>query len=1306
MRPIIPLLHVGLALATFATGMTAFAADSVDYDVVRISEVSRHAGQYRPGQIIVKFTDTSRANIDTRRAPHAGVSAIDRVFSAIGVSKVESLMPLSANEQTVRAVKGFNGRPVPVRSMAKAYLLDVSADVPDAISQLASLPDVEFAEPNYLVYALGDETPDDPYYSQQWGLQDINMPALWGEPVISKDGPVIAIIDTGVDITHPDLAANIWTNPREGAGVDGYDDDANGFVDDLHGWDFVNNTGVMVDYNGHGTHCAGIAAACGFNSLGIIGANPYARIMPISVLQSNGTGDIATIIRGIDYATANGADIISMSLGTYSESAALEQALGRAYQKSIIVAAAGNDGYCLNHKHLERGQFSPRPMFPAAYTFVLGVQASTSTGSLASFSNYDDDGAIYSPYSEEKLYNYELTAPGASIISTFPNGQYKSLNGTSMATPLVAGALSRLLMAKEYPNREELFGDLINSVTSKGLLDIHAAYLKSDKDRRPSLQMITYDMEDTDGDGRADAGETIKIYPKLRNAWGVAKNIRYTIEVAETANTFCKIASGKNVEFGSVLNSYASSRAINPVEITFNPDVVDGRVCRFRLTATCDRLNTPLEQEFELTVENGVEIGGVIAEDMTLHAGVHYIVTTSLAVPEGVTLTIEPGAVIRFKKNRGLIIAGNLIADGKPGNMITFTSANSSEPIATLNFMQNSVSYCIFENLHNGGIIISDINAKKCLFRNVQSYFPIYENTFEHEKISFSNIYDVVAFNMQPMGIYNNCNVIKLTSNCNNERQSLQGKNISNSNIYNNYYHGDIDGLIVTKIYSLSHYAEIPNTYIPEHPNYLGTSVKKTAENRVLDIHWPGSASFGEYSLDNMLTRPVAEAPGIVWKVMVDGYDAQDEYDMLPPLGVGRHKFEVYFNRPMDKSVAPTIAMGVRPPYTQTAIGEDGTWNDVGDVYTAYLTINGKQKIDGVNRIYVSGARDNEYFDIPVEDVRFNVNVQATGALSSGFFGEPGLGCVKLQWEDMDMNFDDIMGYNLYRSTAEGDTIRLNEHLIESGVTSFTDYDVKTGTTYLYHYTVMTTSLTENEPSKTIAVTPLTAEMGDANGSGAVDINDILTTVNYIGGEDPKPFIFDAADMNSDTDINILDVVGIVQTVIGGEPQQVASAAQPETAYFWVEDGMLYLTTREAVGGIQVHIKADRKNSQIIPGPALAGLESMGAWVADDSEYILLSFSMNGRSIAPGTHAILQVGDMAEVVRIVLGDTSSSPREIPIEKLQGTSNILEPGVDIAGPAYSQGIYNVVGVKLADDISALESLPAGFYIVNGEKIIKK
>ena len=167
------------------------------------------------------------------------------------------------------------------------------------------------------------------------------------------------------------------------------------------------------------------------------------------------------------------------------------------------------------------------PMFPAAYTFVLGVQSSQSGGGLASFSNYDDDGAFYSGYGEDKLYNYELTAPGVKIISTFPNGQYKELSGTSMACPAVAGAISRLMQCKELGSKEELFGDLINSKTANGNLDIYKAYQMSDANRKPTLSLITYNLDDTagDGDGRPDAGETLDIYPVLRNAWG---SVSYT----------------------------------------------------------------------------------------------------------------------------------------------------------------------------------------------------------------------------------------------------------------------------------------------------------------------------------------------------------------------------------------------------------------------------------------------------------------------------------------------------------------------------------------------------------------------------------------------------------------------------------------------------------------------------------------------------------------------------------------------------------------------------------------------------------
>ncbi len=1298
MQKLTRLLCLGLATALCAMPMAA--ADS-DADVVRLSDASRF--DYRSGQVIVKFKDSSAATLGhksgVRRFRSAGVTAVDRTLAVLGVTEVENLMPLTGSAPLRRSMPAFNGRPVEARDMGKAYLLTLSADVAEAVSKLAALPDVEFAEPNYTVHALEAEVPDDPFYNQQWGLQQINMYSLWGEEVISKEGPVIAIIDTGVDIMHPDLQQNIWTNPREAAGASGYDDDANGYADDVHGWDFVNNTGVLADYNGHGTHCAGIAAATGYNGMGIIGANPFARIMPITAMQSNGSGDVGTIIKAVDYAAANGADVISMSLGTYGESVALEQALGRAYQKSIIVAAAGNDGYCLNHAHPEKGQQAPMPMFPAAYNFVLGVQAASTNNALAGFSNYDDDGATYSAYDETKLYNYEITAPGVSIISTYPNGNYRNLNGTSMATPLVAGAVSRLLMSKSVENKEEFFGDLINACKG-GVLDIYAAYKTSDADRRPELQLVTVNVDDSEGDadGRIDAGETVRFYPMLRNSWGNARNIRYSVEVAEEANTICEIAT-KEADFGLNLSSYGKAEAVNPIEIKMKPNVADGRICRFRLTATCDGMAEPLVQEFELTAENGVELTGILTSDMTLHADTHYIVTGNFAVPEGVTLTIEPGTVIKLKNEANFKAEGTLIANGLPRKMIVFTGAGGSDrDFQMIDFCYNKISYIVFEKLFGG--YNSNSGIKGCEFENV-----ICRNTIPGSIISNSrnrrwnraNIYNNTAGYMLS-NLWDetlvNCNIINNFQIFHDYRNSLQGNDLSSCNAFANFVEEDYTSLALS--------SNKTTVYTPEQPNYLGTSREDLARKTVVDINWPGSNSFGQYDLSNMLTRPSAEAHGIVWKVVVDGFDAQDEFDLLPPLGVGRHKVEVYFNRPMDKSVAPVVAMGVRPPYTQTAIGEDAAWNEAGDIYTAYVTINGRQNIDGLNRIYVAGAQDDEFFEIPLENQRFNVNVQAAGSLSTGFFGESGVGCVKLKWEDMDVNFDDILGYNIYRHTADGDTVRVNERLIEPDVTDYTDYDVRTGNTYLYNYTVMTTALKENEPSKTVAVTPLTASMGDANGDADVNVLDILATVHYIGGQEVKPFLVDAADMNADGDINILDVEGIAHTILGA-PAAAASQALPSPACWWIEGGKLYIHSSEAIGGIQVSVKADRASTAITPA-ALASMETMGQW-SSDNDYVYLAFSVSGASLPAGEYAVLDIDGDFDIDRIVLSDASATPREIPVEAApdhSGVDNVIAEGTEAA----AEGIYNIMGVKIGSSAADLDRLPAGIYIVDGEKTVKR
>ena len=1113
---------------------------------------------------------------------------------------------------------------------------------------------------------------DDPLFGQQWGLQTMKLPQLWQQPIITQKRPIIAILDTGVDIDHPDLKANIWINTKESEGAEDYDDDGNGFKDDLHGWDFVNQTGRIGDWNGHGTHCAGIAAAVGGNGIGIVGANPDALIMPVTVMQSDGTGDVATIIKGIDYAVANGADIISMSFGSYGESKAEEQALSRAYQKAVLVAAAGNDGKCLNHEHLEKGQDKPMPMYPASYTFVLGVQAMNSEGNITDWSNYDDNGPTYSAWGEDKLYNYELLAPGANIESTYPGGNYKSLNGTSMATPMVAGALSRLIQSKEYANKEYLFGDLINACSSTGGLDIYKAFSIKDEDRKPELSFVTYEMDDStnvgDGDGRPDAGEVIDIYPIVRNSWGKAKNIKLSIELGENEDPQIVEFIKKEADFGSELSAYGKGKSAEPLRIKINDKCADNRHIRLVIKGTCDGMEKEITQDITLTVENGVEIGGIIKKDMTLYPNVHYIVTKNLAIPEGVTLTIKPGTKLEFKRTY-FENNGTINAVGKPDSLIVLEGIDDKSNWA-------------------GG---TDINLSGFSYTEVRnSYANLisgdYNNVFLNNNLINTGYYQYTISNC-------NCNIYK-------NRINHCGINFVKSNIINNDAFSKNNSLInLHKVESSNIWnservgiEEGATVYIPDFPNYFGSSKEATVRKSILDIY--NDYYTTEYDLSNMLTRPNADAHGVVWKVVVDGYDAQDEFDMLPPLGVGKHKFEVYFNRPMRTSIAPMVAMGVRPPYTQIPIAEEGTWSADSTVYTAYLTITGKTGADGLNRIYVDGAKDNEGFEIPYENSRFNVNVQAAGSLSTGFMGEAGLGKVTLSWNDVQNSFDDFLGYNLYRYTDKGDTIKVNKQLLDNETLEYVDYDVVPGTTYCYQYKVITTDLKETDPSNVVAVTPMTSTLGDANGSGKVDVADVITTVNYASGQEPKPFIFEAADVNKDLQIDILDVVGIIRTILN--PNADVSSMAMATATYTVENGIVYVDSPVDLAGVQIQIATD-KGSEVTATDEMEGFEQTSSWLSDN-DFIYLAYSMSGKTLTAGKHAILNIGN-AKIMDIRLSDAAGKNVEAKAGEL---SSITRLGSDVMNVS---GIYTLTGVKLSGRSSDLNRLPAGVYIVDGKKVVK-
>jgi subtilisin family serine protease len=290
----------------------------------------------------------------------------------------------------------------------------------------ATVPGVRHVEPAYVYH--GSKLPDDPLIGRQWELASgasMRAPQAWDRLV---GGPVtVAVIDSGIDLTHPDLAANLWTNQREVAG-NGVDDDRNGYVDDVHGYDFVAGDGDPADELGHGTEVAGVIGARGGNGLGIAGVAWRARIMALRVLDSRDRASTPDIAAAIRYAVANGARIINVSLNGDAKSAAVEDAIVAAQAAGVlVVASAGNDARDLDST----------PSYPASYgeDNVIVVGSSGRRGTISGFSNRGARAV-------------DILAPGEDILSTDRNGEYSVSSGTSMAAPHVTGALALLASAR------------------------------------------------------------------------------------------------------------------------------------------------------------------------------------------------------------------------------------------------------------------------------------------------------------------------------------------------------------------------------------------------------------------------------------------------------------------------------------------------------------------------------------------------------------------------------------------------------------------------------------------------------------------------------------------------------------------------------------------------------------------------------------------------------------------------------------------------------------------------------------------
>lgn len=314
-----------------------------------------------------------------------------------------------------------------------------------ALANLTQFAAVRYAEADS-TFHIDATIPNDPGFSRQWGLDspnnvDIDATQAW-DTTTGNPSTIVAVIDSGIDMTQPDFAGRIWTNVGEVNGVVGADNDGDGFANDIHGWNFLSNTSDVNDDNGHGTHVSGILAATGNDGVGVVGVNWKAQIMPLKFIGADGNGSVDDAVRAIYYAVNHGARVINASWGGGQKIQALTDAIAFANSRNVVfVTAAGNES--VNN--------AVQKSFPADDRLpnVISVAAVDNTGHLASFSNF---GAT----------TVDIAAPGVNIRSTVPGG-YATYSGTSMSAPYVSGVVSLLVGLHPEYTAKQLVQRVLNS---------------------------------------------------------------------------------------------------------------------------------------------------------------------------------------------------------------------------------------------------------------------------------------------------------------------------------------------------------------------------------------------------------------------------------------------------------------------------------------------------------------------------------------------------------------------------------------------------------------------------------------------------------------------------------------------------------------------------------------------------------------------------------------------------------------------------------------------------------------------------
>ena len=942
---------------------------------------------------------------------------------------------------------------------------------------------------------------------------------LGGENGGGSPDVVVAVIDTGVDINHLDLRNNIWTNVGE-IPNNGVDDDNNGYIDDVHGWDCVNEDNYPMDDNGHGTHVAGIIAAEN-NTIGTVGVAFNCKIMPVKAANRSGELASADIAQAITYAYMNGADVINMSFGGYSISTSVQEALEEAYSHCTLVASAGNDSLC-NQPGCRYHVNSAKPSYPAVFPYVIGVMScDESLSSRSKFSNYDHYISNY--------YEYECYACGEQIMSTWPGNKYSKLSGTSMSAPIVSGITA--LLRSAFPDRETFNNKWIMSqIVCTGSFTLNGdkhrpacnLYEAFTKIPTPSINgLFRYYVFDkpelsaiNNGDGFVDVGETVRIGIELRNRGGKAVNVVATIDsseefdptysdpsvnILEDTISFGDIGTFSVQDGGKILDDEENVVDMQKAFVMkINPDAADKHIVNLNLHVTYKNGMDPTdEQTYEYTeygamqfiLTNGVVLPEVVSTDTIFTSERYYVVNQPVTVPLGVNVTFEEGCTIQFGgHNSGFIDTSTVKPEFVVYGRLTFAGTNEN-PIEINTFNADLMSnftakssygdqtsitfeYCNIDSIrvenesHN-------VSFDHCYFVDNSANWGSYlvSNSFTNNFVNgvdsltlYENIFGNQFSRMEQLQIYDPMNV---SSNCFvstrmdvNWYGQVWFHNGDSSTIFkNNVFLQD------TQTYALNNVRDF---------NFVDCGPFTSSGNICRDLYYDYTASVLKGYISST-GSPLFEKNDIanhdnasVWPYVSKIEVIDKDNNVVNVVGSDQHKARVTFSKPMDTSKSFYLTYGTMEPYLDYRI--DGEFL-APNIWEGSFRINARME-SGKQFFKTHGGVDpNDPFKKLINNAAASTfTIDTSSANAMAMQAEPTSNGIQLTWQQDD--FDTLMGYNVYRSESkDGNYSRINASIIPASENSYLDDNCASGVTYWYTFTTVFSDFSESAPAGKVPAT-------------------------------------------------------------------------------------------------------------------------------------------------------------------------------------------------------------------------------------------